>query len=164
MTSLYWIGSKVFWILFQNSKLFYCQITHVNMLLVLHSLKLVHNKSLTTAIYISIYWKMGIEMEIIYLHVYIYLYKYIVSEPEDSSSVNKYWLLGLAVNGGWGAWTSWSVCSPTCGGGYRTRTRQCNSPPPSNGGSFCSGSSTNTQSCNTASCPSKIEIASAGHG
>ena len=77
--------------------------------------------------------------------------KYIVSEPEDTRSMSKYWLLGLEVDGEWGAWTSWSVCR--CDNVPRTRTRQCNSPPPSNGGSYCSGSSTDYLSCNTRGCP-----------
>ncbi|KAK7095383.1 hypothetical protein V1264_006798 [Littorina saxatilis] len=63
------------------------------------------------------------------------------------------------VNGGW---TSWSYhthgsCSVTCGGGTRTRTdtRTCTNPTPSNGGSRCSGSSSQTvkESCNTHHCP-----------
>ncbi|EDO46935.1 predicted protein, partial [Nematostella vectensis] len=40
-------------------------------------------------------------------------------------------------DGGWGAWTSWSLCSKTCGGAVVTRTRECNSPEPSNGGKPC---------------------------
>ena len=63
------------------------------------------------------------------------------------------WLLCLTVNGAWGTWTWWSGCSATCGGGYRSRTRQCNSPPPANGGSYCSGSPHDIDSCNTACCP-----------
>lgn len=50
---------------------------------------------------------------------------------------------GSPVNGGWGSWSSWSSCS----GGSQTRTRLCNNPSPSNGGSYCVGSSTQTQSC-----------------
>ena len=59
----------------------------------------------------------------------------------------------IAVNGGWSSWSSWSSCSATCDGGQRTRQRLCNNPPPSGGGSDCVGSSSDQQTCNTASCP-----------
>ncbi len=50
-----------------------------------------------------------------------------------------------SVNGGWGAW---SGCSASCGGG--TQTRACNNPAPLNGGSVCSGAT--SQSCNPQAC------------
>ena len=59
----------------------------------------------------------------------------------------------VSVNGGWGNWGSYSSCTRSCGGGTYTRTRSCNNPSPSNGGSQCSGSGSQTSSCNTASCP-----------
>ncbi|XP_061186916.1 coadhesin-like [Saccostrea echinata] len=67
---------------------------------------------------------------------------------------------GCPVNGGWssyGAYTAWTPCSASCGGGTRSRsqTRTCSNPAPANGGKSCSGSSTKTetQSCNTQHCP-----------
>eukprot|EP00993_Chasmostoma_nieuportense_P005588 NODE_620_length_2008_cov_220.447103_g576_i0.p1 GENE.NODE_620_length_2008_cov_220.447103_g576_i0~~NODE_620_length_2008_cov_220.447103_g576_i0.p1 ORF type:complete len:643 (-),score=45.94 NODE_620_length_2008_cov_220.447103_g576_i0:79-1953(-) len=57
-----------------------------------------------------------------------------------------------AVDGGWSAWSAFSVCSATCGGGSQTQTRVCNNPPPTNGGAACIGSSSFTQDCNTQSC------------
>ena len=48
-----------------------------------------------------------------------------------------------------GGWTSWTNCSKSCGSGSQTRT--CTNPTPANGGSDCSGSS--SQPCNTQACP-----------
>ena len=48
------------------------------------------------------------------------------------------------VDGRWGTWSSWSKCSDTCqnesnkGAGVRIRRRNCNNPPPTNGGLDCS--------------------------
>ncbi|XP_013414531.1 SCO-spondin [Lingula anatina] len=58
------------------------------------------------------------------------------------------------VHGQWGDWCcSWSECSTTCGGGQRTRTRQCSNPAPANGGADCVGSSIEEEMCNTQLCP-----------
>ena len=43
------------------------------------------------------------------------------------------------VNGGFGVWSPWSVCTVTCGGGTQDRYRQCNNPPAQNGGMACTG-------------------------
>ena len=40
-------------------------------------------------------------------------------------------------SGGWGAWSPWSACTITCGGGTRIRYRACDSPPPRYGARFC---------------------------
>uniref|UniRef100_A0A7N8Y400 ADAM metallopeptidase with thrombospondin type 1 motif, 18 n=1 Tax=Mastacembelus armatus TaxID=205130 RepID=A0A7N8Y400_9TELE len=58
-----------------------------------------------------------------------------------------------AVHGQWSAWSQWSDCSRTCGGGVMYRERSCTSPRPQNNGKFCSGSSRLNQLCNTRSCP-----------
>merc|ERR1712228_674136 len=57
------------------------------------------------------------------------------------------------VNGLWSTWTSWSRCSKSCGTGSQTRTRSCNQPAPSCGGSSCRGSGSEGQDCNTQCCP-----------
>ena len=51
----------------------------------------------------------------------------------------------------WSSWGSWGSCSKTCGSGTRTRSRSRNGP--FNGGSECLGSSSESSSCNTNSCP-----------
>ena len=50
------------------------------------------------------------------------------------------------VNGGWSEWGSWSPCQANTRKKYRER--QCNNPPPANGGTECSGSSSEEASCN----------------
>ncbi|KAM4641433.1 complement component C8 alpha chain [Discoglossus pictus] len=47
------------------------------------------------------------------------------------------------ADGSWSCWTSWTSCQS----GRRQRTRQCNNPPPKNGGVPCLGGSTQAQSC-----------------
>uniref|UniRef100_A0A3B5QY86 ADAM metallopeptidase with thrombospondin type 1 motif 20 n=1 Tax=Xiphophorus maculatus TaxID=8083 RepID=A0A3B5QY86_XIPMA len=57
------------------------------------------------------------------------------------------------VNGEWGPWGPYSVCSRSCGGGTRSTTRDCNKPEPRNGGRFCVGRRMKFRSCNTEPCP-----------
>ncbi|XP_032884406.1 complement component C8 alpha chain [Amblyraja radiata] len=47
------------------------------------------------------------------------------------------------TNGGWDCWSRWSSCT----GGSRKRTRNCNHPPPKNGGAMCLGKNTQNQHC-----------------
>ena len=53
----------------------------------------------------------------------------------------------------WHPWGSWSSCSKTCGSGTMTHSRTQNGP--FYGGSVCTGSSSESTSCNTNSCPGK---------
>lgn len=55
------------------------------------------------------------------------------------------------VHGTWDEWTPWSLCSSTCGRGFRERTRTCN--PPQYGGDQCKGPEKQTKFCNIALCP-----------
>ncbi|XP_068397521.1 hemicentin-1 isoform X4 [Eschrichtius robustus] len=57
------------------------------------------------------------------------------------------------VDGSWGNWHSWSWCSASCGGGEKTRKRQCNNPPPSKSGRPCLGDATQVSRCNIQACP-----------
>jgi len=56
------------------------------------------------------------------------------------------------VDGGYSAYGDWLACSAECDGGTQTRTRQCNSPAPTNGG-YCEGDNSESQKCNEQPCP-----------
>nr|XP_032660283.1 adhesion G protein-coupled receptor B1 isoform X6 [Chelonoidis abingdonii] len=68
-----------------------------------------------------------------------------LSSPKDSSQVE------FLVHGTWDEWSPWSLCSSTCGRGYRDRTRTCK--PPQFGGNPCEGPEKQTKFCNIALCP-----------
>ncbi|XP_029943604.1 SCO-spondin, partial [Salarias fasciatus] len=56
-------------------------------------------------------------------------------------------------DGGWGPWTRWSHCTKSCGGGVRSRRRECDSPSPEGGGRYCEGLRTEVTVCNADHCP-----------
>ena len=61
------------------------------------------------------------------------------------------------MDGSWGSWDSWSPCSKTCKpsgeiAGQRSRSRECNNPPPSGGGTYCVEAPFEDQDCNTEPC------------
>ena len=60
-----------------------------------------------------------------------------------------------SVDGGWTDYSNWSYCTKTCGTGTQTRTRTCTNPAPKYGGADCTGTTQETQNCNTHPCPSK---------
>ncbi|XP_073684074.1 A disintegrin and metalloproteinase with thrombospondin motifs 14-like [Garra rufa] len=60
-------------------------------------------------------------------------------------------------DGGWSSWGKFGSCSRTCGGGVRSRNRQCNNPVPAYGGRDCPGSTLDYQVCNTEDCPGPYE-------
>ena len=57
------------------------------------------------------------------------------------------------IDGDWGAWSDWEPCTAICGTGEQSRSRSCDSPPPSGGGGDCQGDGQETRECNTHSCP-----------
>ena len=59
----------------------------------------------------------------------------------------------VSVDRQWGPFRNWSSCSRSCGGGIQTGQRECNNPPPSNGGLDCVGSPILQRNCNTDACP-----------
>lgn len=59
------------------------------------------------------------------------------------------------VDGSWGNWHSWGLCSASCGRGEKTRKRLCNNPEPSNSGRSCPGDATQVSRCNLQACPGK---------
>ncbi|XP_041369628.1 A disintegrin and metalloproteinase with thrombospondin motifs 16-like [Gigantopelta aegis] len=60
-----------------------------------------------------------------------------------------------AQDGGWSNWDAeWSLCSRSCGGGVRTKTRKCNSPKPLFGGKPCEGFEAKAELCNMQPCAS----------
>ncbi|KAJ8319787.1 hypothetical protein KUTeg_001374 [Tegillarca granosa] len=53
------------------------------------------------------------------------------------------------IDGQWSEWSSYSLCSVTCGDGTKTRTRTCTNPSPRNGGNNCTGGAEQTETCST---------------
>ncbi|XP_036208222.1 complement component C8 alpha chain [Myotis myotis] len=50
---------------------------------------------------------------------------------------------GAKAEGRWSCWSAWSACSA----GTQERRRECNNPPPENGGRSCPGRNVQTQAC-----------------
>ncbi|KAJ7351655.1 hypothetical protein OS493_036205 [Desmophyllum pertusum] len=61
----------------------------------------------------------------------------------------------VARDGGWGEWSSWTICDKGCDGGKKTRYRFCNNPFPLHGGADCPGDRHETEDCHTESCPAR---------
>merc|ERR1711892_763091 len=49
------------------------------------------------------------------------------------------------VDGSWSTWANWDTCDSSTG--TKKRTRVCNNPPPSNGGTSCIGEVTESEPC-----------------
>ena len=57
------------------------------------------------------------------------------------------------VNGAWGMWSAYSICTKSCGGGTMTRTRVCDNPAPAHSGTNCPDVNTESAPCNSHTCP-----------
>lgn len=71
----------------------------------------------------------------------------------DSSESRDCNTQACAVDGSWGTWGPWALCSKTCGGGKQHRERKCDSPAPAHGGTNCTGNIMQLDDCNTILCP-----------
>ncbi|XP_076093735.1 hemicentin-1-like isoform X1 [Mytilus galloprovincialis] len=61
--------------------------------------------------------------------------------------------LTVMVHGQYSDWSDWNPCSKSCGTGNQLRTRECNNPPPTNGGRYCQGPSLDNRTCVVTECP-----------
>lgn len=68
----------------------------------------------------------------------------------------------ISVHGQWSPWNAFDVCSATCGGGIKQRSRSCTNPRPQYDGRDCEGLDwtmlskiwdTEAQICNNFICP-----------
>ena len=56
------------------------------------------------------------------------------------------------VDGKWGLWSPWTACSATCGAAKRSRTRECDHPPPAHAGKTCEGPEKQEEYCRLQPC------------
>ncbi|KAK6470919.1 A disintegrin and metalloproteinase with thrombospondin motifs 13-like [Huso huso] len=60
----------------------------------------------------------------------------------------------VVVHGAWSSWSELSLCSRSCGGGVKSRRRQCNNPRPAFGGQQCQGQDLEAELCSRQACSS----------
>nr|XP_043901345.1 SCO-spondin [Solea senegalensis] len=70
-------------------------------------------------------------------------------DREDQVCIN----IPCDLDGGWAQWSNWTDCTKSCGGGIRSRRRDCDSPSPEGEGNYCEGLGTEVTACNTNHCP-----------
>jgi len=79
-------------------------------------------------------------------------------ETVNASNIQTEWdfqdcnILTCPVDGNWGQWDSWGLCSLSCDTGTRSRTRLCDDPPQAGTGADCVGDDEEWGDCNTESC------------
>ncbi|KAH3819059.1 hypothetical protein DPMN_120789 [Dreissena polymorpha] len=71
----------------------------------------------------------------------------------SSGIVSWYLVSQSTVDGGFGAWSAWGLCSPPTGNGLKTRTHLCDNPQPLYGGRNCLGNYTEQLPCCDSDCP-----------
>ncbi|XP_072219621.1 properdin-like [Leuresthes tenuis] len=69
------------------------------------------------------------------------------SQKQDCSE-----LPNCPVDGKWGAWSPYGLCSVSCGEGLQLSNRKCDNPAPKYGGKICEGPSTQSRVCQSP-CP-----------
>ena len=82
-----------------------------------------------------------------------YNYNSVISEDSFQNVVS---FTVKPINGNYGPWSVWTLCSKSCGGGVRSRVRNCTNPAPAFGGNDCSalGEPQESEPCNTRNiCP-----------
>ena len=79
----------------------------------------------------------------------------IAKNRKKSVSLVRKEFFSLSVRGSWSLWSEWGECSVTCENGTRTRTRECNHPPPNFGGTYCHGDAIQYKHCELPMCPSE---------
>ncbi|XP_060604925.1 signal peptide, CUB and EGF-like domain-containing protein 1 [Ruditapes philippinarum] len=64
----------------------------------------------------------------------------------------------MELNGGWSHWGEWSGCGVTCGGGFNSRSRNCNNPNTSPNGKYCEGDTKESITCNSKACRTCLQL------
>ncbi|XP_031560478.1 A disintegrin and metalloproteinase with thrombospondin motifs adt-1-like isoform X2 [Actinia tenebrosa] len=62
------------------------------------------------------------------------------------------------IDGKWSNWGTWTQCSRSCNGGFKSRYRECDNPFPSYGGQPCDGFYSERVACNTQRCTAKTSL------
>jgi chondroitin sulfate proteoglycan 4 len=66
--------------------------------------------------------------------------------------MKQYYYVYIPVPGEWSDWSAWSMCTVTCGGGHRLRTRSCNMTSYGDITAPCIGNETDVTNCHNFDC------------